>query len=398
MRRGKENLAHSGDQQNLSPSSYSTAPASPAKIDLEVQGRRERGSSALPVVSLAALIGLFLSSVTGIVFFALGGLQSIIAHSNELPSRVVVLVVCVISALYTPIHAWAARLGYRKEGYGNYVHGAGRLLIRISFPIWITAIVTTALATARIGLDVSGPFSVESSQTVYVNLLLSMTGLISNFSMLCCVEWSTPPFATWLISKTELLEYRERSPSPDALPSSEPPVEPPVSRYRSLNTKDRTTGAWPAASQPAPASLTLPASAVPPGTAISETVPIAMPPIPVDDDRRSPVHMAWRPPSHHGKRPKSVSARSHSRAASVPTTRPRDPSLSDREPKLPDVFVMSHQDWRSIMASHSTPNTPMASSRMTWAPRPSTSAASRPPKMSRPSEARRPSTLRTGQG
>lgn len=176
-RRDKDALAHSGDQQNLPPSSYSVVPASPTKIDLEVQGREERGGSALPVISLVTLIGLFLSSVTGIVFFALGGLQSIIAHSNELPSRVVVLVACVIGALYTPIHAWAARLGYGKEGHGNYFHGAGLLLIRINLPIWITAIVTTALAAARIGLDVSEPFSVESSQTVYVNLLLSMTGL-----------------------------------------------------------------------------------------------------------------------------------------------------------------------------------------------------------------------------
>ncbi|KAL8376492.1 hypothetical protein RB595_007536 [Gaeumannomyces hyphopodioides] len=405
MRGNKEELAHSGDRQAPSPSSYSTGLNSPIKDDLEVQEQRERGGSALPVVTLVALVGLLLSSATGIVFFALGGLQSIIARSNELPSRVVVLIACAIGALYTIIHIWAARTGYRKKEhgspqmYGNYVHAAGLLLIRLSLPIWITAIATSALAAARIGLDVSGPFRIESSQTVYVNLLLSTTGLISNVGMLCCVEWSMTPFATALISKAEFLRHRGRSPSPAALPPPQPwsPVEPPMDRYRSLNLGDRATGAWPAqdlvASQAAPASLALPTSTLPPGTAISETVAVAMPPIPVTRDQRSPVHMAWRPPSHHGKRSVDERARSHTRAASVVSAaHPHDAPLGEREPKVPDVFVMSHQDWRSIMASHSTPATPTAGSRMARASRPSTSATSRPSTMSQPSEARRPST------
>ncbi|KAL8288920.1 hypothetical protein RB597_000821 [Gaeumannomyces tritici] len=405
MRGYKEELAHSGDRQTLSPSSDSTALDSPIKDDLEFQGQREHGGRTLPAITLVALAGLFLSSATGIIFFALGGLQSIIARSNELPSRVVVLVACAMGALYSLIHLWAARTAYRKKEhgspqmYGNYVHAAGLLLIRLSFPIWITAIVTSALAAARIGLDVSGPFRVESSQTVFVNLLVSTTGLISNFGILCCVEWSMTPFATALISKNEFLEYRGRSPSPAVPPPPHPwsPVEPPVDRYRSLNPGDRATGAWPAqglaASQAAPASLALPTLTVPPGTAISETVAVAIPPIPAIRDQRSPVHMAWRPPSHHGKRSADERARNHTRAASVVSTaQPSDAPLGEREPKLPDVFVMSHQDWRSIMTSHSTPATPTAGPSTARASRPSTSAASRPSLPSRPSESRRPST------
>ncbi|KAH9430304.1 hypothetical protein MCOR02_010018 [Pyricularia oryzae] len=352
---------------------------------------------AQPVIALFALILFFLASAAGITFFVLALVGVVISRAAELPSRTVVFAASVVGVVYTVIHLAAARTSYRKKEhgspqiYGNYKHAMGLLLVRLSVPVWITAVVTAALAVANMEDALMRSFMTDPKQMSYVNLMVAVVGLVANLSLLFCVETSMTPFATSLISKNEFLQRRGKTSSMmfagyefEEEKSREPQLPLTVGQpqqqhqHRVLNSHDRVNGSWPVQRSRSNASSiystqTQPrVPAVPngdreyprPGTAISTDVPaepLCVRTIPFADgeEARPPVHMSWRPPSHHGKRSIDYTVRPKS---GIPPPLPAAVSTTAREPAIPSLPVASeHRSYPSVPGSSS-------SSRTIWAP------------------------------
>ncbi|TLS31050.1 hypothetical protein PpBr36_03260 [Pyricularia pennisetigena] len=350
---------------------------------------------AQPVIALFALILWFLTSAAGIVFFVLALVGIVVSRAAELPSRTVVFAASVVGVAYTVIHLAAARTSYRKKEhgspqiYGNYKHAMGLLLVRLSVPVWITAVVTAALAVANMQDALMRSFLTDPKQMSYVNLMIATVGLVANLALLFCVETSVTPFATALISKKEFLQRRgkttsmmfgpyvfeEKSREPQLpLPIGQP--QPQQQQHRVLNSHDRVNGSWPVQRSQSNASSIYSTQTQPrfpgppnrdreqprPGTAISTDVPtepLCVRTTPFVDGDRPPVHMSWRPPSHHGKRSIDYTVRPKS---GIAPPLPAAVGSTAREPVIPNLPVASQAtSYPSIPGSSS-------SSRTAWAP------------------------------
>ncbi|KAI6354390.1 hypothetical protein MCOR25_008616 [Pyricularia grisea] len=343
---------------------------------------------AQPVIALFALILWFLASAAGITFFILALVGIVVSRAAELPSRTVVFAASVIGVIYTVVHLAAARTSYRKKEhgspqiYGNYKHAMGLLLVRLSVPVWITALVTAALAVANMQDALMRSFLTDPKQMSYVNLMIAAVGLLANLSLLFCVETSVTPFATSLISKNEFLQRRGKTSSMMfeeyviEEKSREPQLsfgfsQPQQEEHRVLNSHDRVNGSWPVQRSRSNASSVYSTQTQPrrdrehprPGTAISTDVPaeplyVRTVPFANGDEARPPVHMSWRPPSHHGKRSIDYTARPKSGIA-MPL--PAAVSTTTREPAIPNLPVASE-------ATSYPPLPGSSSSRTVWAP------------------------------
>ncbi|TLD30450.1 hypothetical protein PspLS_02464 [Pyricularia sp. CBS 133598] len=353
---------------------------------------------AQPVIALFSLILWFLASAAGVTFFVLALVGVVVSRPAELPSRTVVFAASVVGVIYTVIHLAAARTTYRKKEhgspqiYGNYKHAMGLLLVRLSVPVWITALVTAALAVANMEDALMRSFLTDPKQMSYVNLMIATLGLVANLSLLFCVETSMTPFATSLISKNEFLQRRGKTSSMmfagyifEEEKIREPQIPLPVGQpqqqqqqHRVLNSHDRANGSWPVQRSRSNASSVYSTQTQPrvpavsngnreyprPGTAISTDVPaeplcVRTVPFADGEEARPPVHMSWRPPSHHGKRSIDYTVRPKS---GIAPPLPAAVTTATREPVIPNLPVASE-----AMSYPSVPGS-LPSSRTVWAP------------------------------
>ncbi|KAJ9131807.1 hypothetical protein NKR23_g11565 [Pleurostoma richardsiae] len=185
-------------------------------ISKQVAGRRR--NRRFPTLALLSLIILFLSAGSGVALSVLI-VRFKLETTNDFPSRVLLFVASCMSLLYVLLHFFAARRTYtrREHGapwiYGEQVCGLALLLARLTIPVWIASVVTTAIVSRKVGLDTSRRLQ---ENVPWLTLLVSVLALLSSCAIQFAIETSDRPFATLGVSRHSFAHGREPL-SPDVL-------------------------------------------------------------------------------------------------------------------------------------------------------------------------------------
>lgn len=150
-----------------------------AHVTADSQNGRPK-SRRYPFLSLLSVLLVLLSSGSGIALFIVIAVLKL-ESPGDFASRVLLLVASCMSIAYVALHLAASRKTYVKNHgsrspqiYGHYVVALALLLARLSLPVWIAAIVTTAVIAAKTGLD--GSRGVQGNMP-WLNLLASVSAL-----------------------------------------------------------------------------------------------------------------------------------------------------------------------------------------------------------------------------
>ncbi|KAK3937762.1 hypothetical protein QBC46DRAFT_356413 [Diplogelasinospora grovesii] len=194
------------------------SPTSAASADGRAKERRKFRVYAS--ISLLFVIILFLSSGTGI---ALSVIVIVFKPPSpggnlSLPSRTLLFAASCMSLLYVLFHVLAARKPYHKghgppQSYGQYVVALALLLARLGIPIWIASVVLAAIIAAGLGLNVARGLV---GNIPWLNLLVSVSALLSSAALIAVIETSSRPFAILGISKMSFIDGRRSSSSSTA--------------------------------------------------------------------------------------------------------------------------------------------------------------------------------------
>lgn len=143
-------------------------------------GKRRR--RACPVLAFLGLLLHFLTTGCGValsVIIVRFGLQVTIAGTLDLVGRILVFVASCMGIFYVLMHACAAREKYvRNHGsaqfFGFFTVAVAIIIMRLAFPVWIAAVVISALVAARKG------FAVENGvqgNVIWIQLGIAGLGL-----------------------------------------------------------------------------------------------------------------------------------------------------------------------------------------------------------------------------
>lgn len=144
-------------------------------------GRRVR---ACPVVALLALFVHMISSGCGIALSALivrYGLDMVSTDILNLVARILVFAASCMGPFYVFMHLVAAREHFvrsQRNGtgqiFGNVSVAVAVLVMRLGLPVWIAAVVLSALLAAQKGFDVAKGFE---GNVVWVQLIIASLAL-----------------------------------------------------------------------------------------------------------------------------------------------------------------------------------------------------------------------------
>jgi hypothetical protein len=132
-----------------------------------------------PVLALLSVTLLFLASSFGVAVSVVVqqlGLQT----DGDGAARLVLFIASCAGVLYVLLHLIAARRGTPRyygspQIYGEYLYSLALLLLRLGIPVWIAAVVLTALRAAKQGfVDLENRFD---GNVVWWNLLASILAL-----------------------------------------------------------------------------------------------------------------------------------------------------------------------------------------------------------------------------
>lgn len=121
------------------------------------QGKRRR--RACPVLAFLGLLLHFLSAGCGValsVIIVRFGLQVASAGAQDLVARILVFVASCMGIFYVLMHASAAREKYVRSHGGSqffrfFTVAVAFIIMRLEAPVWIAAVVMTALVAAQNG-------------------------------------------------------------------------------------------------------------------------------------------------------------------------------------------------------------------------------------------------------
>lgn len=143
-------------------------------------GKRRR--RACPVLALLGLLLHFLTTGCGVaicVIIVRFGLQVTTAGTLDLVGRILVFVASCMGIFYVLMHACAAREKYiRSHGnahvFGFFTVAVAIIIMRLAVPVWIAAVVITALVAASKG------FALENGvqgNVIWIQLGIACLGL-----------------------------------------------------------------------------------------------------------------------------------------------------------------------------------------------------------------------------
>lgn len=167
-------------KKSFDPISYEVSRDSIIADVTESSQSRQPKPRRFPFLSLLSLLLVLLSSGSGIALFVVIALLKL-KSPGDFASRILVLVASCMSIIYVVLHLIASRKTYIKNHgsrspqiYGHYVVALALLLARLSLPVWIAAVVTTAVIAAKTGLDASRGIQ---GNVPWLNLLASVSAL-----------------------------------------------------------------------------------------------------------------------------------------------------------------------------------------------------------------------------
>ena len=166
--KSNEPISFDSDRESIIPD---------AATEFRGNGRKAR---RFPFLSFLSVLLVFLSSGSGIALFAVISALNL-ESPGDFASRILLLVASCMSIVYVCLHLLASRKTYVKNHgsrspqiYGHYVVALALLLARLTLPVWIAAVVTTAVVAANTGMDTSRGIS---GNVPWLNLLASVSAL-----------------------------------------------------------------------------------------------------------------------------------------------------------------------------------------------------------------------------
>lgn len=150
----------------------------PPKKDGRQNKRRRR--RACPVLAFFGLVIHFLSAGCGValsVIIVRFGLQVTSAGTQDLVARILVFVASCMGIFYVLMHACAAREKYVRshvgaQFFGFFTVAVAIIIMRLAAPVWIAAVVMTALVAAQKGFALN-----EGVQGNVIWIQLGIAGL-----------------------------------------------------------------------------------------------------------------------------------------------------------------------------------------------------------------------------
>lgn len=148
----------------------------------KVERGRKRRRRACPVLAFLGLLIHFLSAGCGValsVIIVRFGLQVTSAGTQDIVGRILVFVASCMGLFYILMHAFAAREQYVRSHVGAHLFNffsvaVAMIIMRIALPVWIAAVVMSALVAANQG------FAVEEGvqgNVIWIQLGIAALGL-----------------------------------------------------------------------------------------------------------------------------------------------------------------------------------------------------------------------------